>query len=91
MGEIELGDFGSHTGSGFEGEVTINVWTQSGRGKKDAQTILNRVYELLHGQNLAISYFPTVSFRCSFNHVVVDPDNRTYHGIQRYHLILGGN
>lgn len=90
IGDTELEDFGSHTTSGFEGEIPIHIWTQ-GTTKKQNMEIGNQVYSLLHNTDLAISNFPTVSFRASFNQILTEDDNRTHHGIQRYDVILGGN
>lgn len=90
IGEYFLGDFGSHTTSGVDGTITLHAWSQT-VGNKSVQMILNRMYSLLHAIDLAITGFPTITFRCSLNQVLDDPDGRTKHGVQKYRLITGGN
>lgn len=90
FGEFNLGDWGSHTSSGVEGEIQLDVWSEQ-TGKKEVLTIMNRLYEILHNIDLDITGFPTIVFRCALSTVLKDPDGRTHHGIQRYRIILGGN
>lgn len=90
IGDSEFNDFGSHTTSGFEGEIPIHIWTQ-GTSKKQNMEIGNQIYSLLHNTDLGISNFPTVNFRATFNQIMTEEDNRTHHGLQRYSFILGGN
>jgi hypothetical protein len=83
-------DWSSHTFNGFNGEIHIRVWTQA-QSVESNMDILNRIYTLLHDMDPAISGFPTIDFRCTFNEPVVEPDGRTYQGLQRYSFTLGGN
>lgn len=83
-------DWSSHTFDGFEAEYIIHVWDES-RTRKDTMTIQNRIYTLLHTTDLSISGFPTINFRQTYSDITLDPDGRTYHGVQKYNLILGGN
>lgn len=88
---VQDSDFGGHDFSGFEGEYSIHVWSEAA-GRKEAQSILNRIYEILHGRDLRLpAGFNTISNRCTFNEIVRDPDGKTYHGVQRYSLQTGGN
>ena len=87
IGDDSMNDFGGHTFDGFEGPVTIHVWTE-GEGRKVNKDILNRIYEILHNIDIAIPGFKTIVFRCILSEVLLDPDNRTYHGVQRYNLTV---
>ena len=87
IGDDSMSDFGGHTFDGFEGPVTIHAWTE-GEGRKANKDILNRIYEILHNIDIAIPGFTTIVFRCTLSEVLLDPDNRTYHGIQRYNLTV---
>jgi hypothetical protein len=90
IGKDSLNDFGSHTGSGFEGNCDIDVYSQA-HGLKEAKEIASRVYSLLHEIDLALEDFPTLSFRCDILDVFKEPDNRTVRGLLRFKILLGGN
>lgn len=91
IGDDSLSEFGGHTFDGFDGPVTIHAWTE-GQGRKTNKAILNRLYQILHNTDLAIPGFKTVCFRCILSEVLVEPeDNRTYHGVQRYNLLVTGS
>jgi hypothetical protein len=83
-------DWSSHTFDGFRGEIHIRVWTQ-GQSVEPNMDALNRIYTLLHDMDPSIPTFPTINFRCTFNEPILEPDGRTYQGLQRYSFTLGGN
>lgn len=89
IGDDEFSDWSSHTFEGVEADLTIKTWTQK-RGRKTCKQIMSRIYELLHDVDLSISGYSTVSMRCVFLHTVVDSDNITILGVQRFKLLLGG-
>jgi hypothetical protein len=89
IGEDDLSDWGAHDVDGFECEITIHTWSQA-KGKKESKTIQDRIYELLHNGNLGIQGQKTIVLRQSFQNTMLDPDGATYHGINRFKLILGG-
>ena len=88
IGDQPLDDWGSHTHDGFQGEVLIHAWTQ-GESDVECINIMNRVYTVLHNIDLGISGYSTVNFRCASNTILLEPDGRTYQGIQRYSVMLG--
>ena len=90
LGEWRFDDWGSHTHDGWEINAMIHTFTQS-RGKLTAQTIMNRIYTLLHNIDLSISGYPTVVCRQNSSHILLDNDGRTYNGVQEFRIILGGN
>lgn len=91
IGDESIGDFGAHDFDGFDGTITIHAWDEV-EGRKKVRTILEQIYRLLHNTNLQIPGFKTIVFRCILSEIIPDPDdNRTYHGIQRYNLLTGGN
>jgi uncharacterized protein DUF3168 len=89
LGDDEFADWGSHTFQGIDGDISIRTWTQN-RGRKKCKEIMSRIYDLLHGVDLSVTGYSTVSMRCVFLHTVVDPDGVTIQGIQRFKLLLGG-
>ena len=90
VGDDDLSDFSSHTNDGFEGDVTVDTWTQS-EGRKQCKAIQERIYTLLHNIDLGIVGFKTISFRCTLTNILKDPDGRTHHGVQVFSILLGGN
>jgi hypothetical protein len=89
IGEDEYDDFSSHDFDGFDGSVWIHVWSESA-GRKELKQIQNRVYELLHDQDMAIENFPTLTFLQEFCKNFKENDGRTHHGVQRFDFLMGG-
>jgi len=90
-------DRGSYTTEGLQAEISIHTWYQpggsssvAGRGDKQVQLIQDRIDKLLHKQSVTISGWNALILRRSFIDIVVDPDNVTRHGIQKFKLFLGG-
>jgi hypothetical protein len=82
--------FGSHTHDGFEVTFTIHAYSES-PGRKEAMTIGNRIYQLLHGVDLGIVGFETVSCQEAVSRVLREDDGKTHHAFIQYQIILGGN
>lgn len=92
IGEVDFGPFDTQTFDGFEGVITINLWHRPGsRGRAALHDIQNDVYNLLHKWIPSISGFTVVSMRYDFSNIIVDPDAVTYHGVQRFKILMGGN
>lgn len=92
IGEVDFSPFDTQTFDGFEGMVTINLWHRSGsRGRAALHDIQNDVYNLLHKWIPSISGYTVVSMRFDFSNIIVDPDAVTYHGVQRFKILMGGN
>lgn len=90
IGEATFTDRSSHTHRGFAAEVTIHVWDQSdNRGRKKVQEIQAQIDRLLHTVNICIDGWNIINFRQVFVEVIVDADNVTMHGIQRFNLMIG--
>jgi hypothetical protein len=92
LGEMDFGAWDTHTFDGFDGTITINLWARPGsRGRASLHDIQNDIYNLLHKWIPTISGFTAVSMRYDFSNIIVDPDAVTYHGIQRFKILMGGN
>jgi hypothetical protein len=90
IGDATFTDRSSHTHRGFEAELTIHVWDQSdNRGRKKVQEIQAEIDRLLHTVNICIDGWNIINFRQIFVEVIVDADNVTMHGIQRFNLMIG--
>lgn len=81
-------DRGNHTLEGLDSEFQINVWTQE-RGNLQVQNIQNRIDELLHKAEPCIDGWNITGLRRSFIDIVMQEDNITRQGIQRFHLMIG--
>jgi hypothetical protein len=90
IGDISYSDRGNHTWEGLTAEVTINVWyREPNAGRKQVQNIQKRIDELLHKSEPCIEGWNIVSFRRSTINILLDPDNITFHGIQKFNLLIG--
>lgn len=89
IGDDAFDDFGSHDIDGFQVDMTIHTWTQ-GEGMSACKTLQERIYTLLHNVDLALSGQRTISLRGALTTTMLDPDGRTFHGINKFRLILGG-
>lgn len=90
IGEVSFTDRSSHTHRGFAAELTIHTWDQSeNRGRKKVQSIQAEIDRLLHTINICIDGWNIINFRQVFVEVIVDADNVTMHGIQKFNLLIG--
>lgn len=89
IGDDTFDDFSTHTTNGFTVEVRIHTWNQT-EGRKRCKEIQSRIYEILHEVDLALTGQHTVSMRGGFTNTALDPDGRTYHGVNTFNLLLGG-
>lgn len=90
IGDIQASSWDSHTFDGHEIEFTIHTWTQA-QGKKVCLDLMSRLYELLHNTDLMLNSQKTVALRSGLNTIMLDPDGRTFHGVSKFTLILGGS
>lgn len=89
IGDDTYAEFASHTFDGVEGTLQVHTWTQSG-GRASAHAIQQNIYRLLHENYFSIAGVSAIVMRWEFSEILVDPDTVTYHGIQRFKIILGG-
>lgn len=91
IGESEWRETDSKTGTnfGYLGTTRIRVWDRDHSGKT-LYTVLDRIHELLHDTDLALTNFNTVNMRATLTEVFPEPDNRTLQALQEYSVHLGG-
>jgi len=90
IGEGAMTDRSNHTTRGFGSDLTIHVWYQEqGRGRKQVQNIQAEIDRILHAQNICIDGWNIISLRAVFTDVIIDIDNVTLHGIQKFNLLIG--
>jgi hypothetical protein len=90
VGENSLSPWGTHTFDGANVIVTIHTWTR-GSTRKVCKQIMADIYRILHRETLAVAGFSTTEIHQEFGESMLDPDGQTYHGIQRFRILLGGN
>lgn len=88
IGDDTLSDRGSHTDDGTDNTLNIHTWAR-GAGRKHCKQIMAEITRILHGFDLPVTGFKSLSFRREFQDSTLDPDGQTYHGIQRFRLLLG--
>lgn len=87
IGEATVTPFDSETFNGTDNDLYVHTWTQ-GAGRKLAKEIMDDIYRILHNANLVITGFCAVLCRFTFMETMIDPDGQSYHGIQRFRLII---
>ncbi len=49
------------------------------------------IYDSLHHAALTVTGFDSVLSRFDFKDIFLDPDGITYHGVQRFKILIGGS
>jgi len=92
IGDDTRSDWGTQDGDGSEVELMIHSWHRSpNRGRAPVHTIMDHVYRILHRSNLEVEGFTTVLIRNVFSEILVEEDLTTYHGVQRFRVLLANN
>lgn len=81
--------FDTHESAGMDETHTIHTWAK-GSGSKNCREIMAEVYRILHDSSLTVVGFKTMFVLIEFADCALDPDGQTYHGVQRFRIILGG-
>lgn len=90
IGEFPMLDRSNHTTRGYQTQLSIHVWYQeNGRGRKVVQLIQKEIDRILHDQNICVDGWNIISLRAIFTDAIIDIDNVTLHGIQRFNLLIG--
>lgn len=87
IGEGDFQDRGSHDTDGWTAVITINTWSRA-RGRKGAYDIMALIDTAMHNGSLSITGSRALVLRRDTSTVLVDPDAVTYHGVQRFKLLL---
>lgn len=90
MQVLPFNDRGNHTKAGWQCEFQINVWYRApGRGKLQVQRIQAAIDSVLHLADLCVDGWNNLGLRRTLVDILVEDDNVTLHGIQRFNLLLG--
>lgn len=92
FGDIVPVEADTHTWFGFTIDMTIDTWSRAVstgvRGKERPAAIMNEIYRLLHDCYPTVEGYEVMGFRQEMSNILVDPDGVTYHGIQRFKILL---
>ena len=86
FGQSTLRDASTSTDPGDEHIVTLHVWSR-GRGRAEAQAIIDLLRQRLHDQPLTLSGHHLVNLRTEFADARRDPDGETIHGMLRLRAV----
>ena len=86
FGQSLARDASTGTEDGSEHIVSLSVWS-SGRGRKQAQEIMDAVGAALHDQPLALTGHRLVNLRHEHSEARRDPDGQTIHGVARFRAV----
>lgn len=79
--------FDTDDASGSEATLVIHTWS---RAKKVSETkeIQGSVYDALHRYDLEVEGFHLVTMDFEYSETFLDPDALTFHGVQRFRILL---
>lgn len=87
IGDNDSSEWDTDTETGLDTAVTVHVWSRQ-RGRMEAREIQGAIYDALHrNDSLAVTGQDTVLCQQEFAQVLVDPDGKTRHGVQRFRLV----
>ena len=87
IGEDTAVDAGDKTAEGQDITLTIHAWSRK-RGRKEVKQLLGQVRGALHGQPLTVAGYTVRLVRFEFGTTFKDADGVTYHGVQRYRIVV---
>ncbi|NBX02711.1 MAG: DUF3168 domain-containing protein [Alphaproteobacteria bacterium] len=87
FGEVTSREWSNVEDAGMEQQVTLNIWSREG-GRKEAISIMERVYTVLHQVSLTIEGQSLVSLRFVTSKVMLGNDGFTYQGNMQFRGLM---
>ncbi len=87
LGDAAIKDRSTKTTTGSEQIVMLHVWSRDG-GRKEAATIMDRIYVLLHQANLTVTGQTLVMIRFTASSLTQENDGVTYNGAMQFRALL---
>jgi hypothetical protein len=87
IGESVCSDWSTKTSTGTKHELEIHIWSREG-GRKQTASIMERIYSLLHNQNISIIGQSLVFMRFIASSITLENDGWTYHGMLKLHAMM---
>lgn len=87
IGEAVISDWSSATTSGTEQVISIHAWSREG-GRKQAVSIMEKIYATLHDANFSVEGHTLVMIRFAGSSVTLENDGFTYQGQMKFRAYL---
>lgn len=87
IGDDDLSAWDTDTSQGFDGDLTIHVWSRQ-KGRAETKALQQQIYDALHRFDLSVSGADTITLDQSLATTMMDPDGITRHGVQRFRLLI---
>tara|TARA_R100001244_G_scaffold43202_1_gene38778 strand:- start:404 stop:808 length:405 start_codon:yes stop_codon:yes gene_type:complete len=87
IGENIQTPFDTDDQPGDDNSFAVHVWSREG-GRKEAKIVNGYIYDILNRNNLSVTGYETVDCIAEGSSVEIDPDGKTYHGINNFKCTL---
>ena len=87
IGSDTLLPYSTDGNKGFEATLIIHSWDVS-NGRKDLKLLQGEIYDSLDRAELVITGYNSVGIDFEFSDSTLDPDGATYHGVQRFRILI---
>jgi len=77
-------------GFGWELFLTLDSWSRTDAGPLEATEIMSALGDLLHDGHLTLATQNFVSMRLDGARLLLEPDGKTAHGVQRFRVLTHG-
>ena len=87
IGDDTAIDASDKLNDGQEITLTLHQYSQA-KGRDEVKTLQGECYDLLHNGSLTVVGWTVRGIEFEYSDTLVDPDGKTYHGVQRFRLIV---
>ena len=87
IGADTLLPFDTDGRKGFDGTLAIHSWAVA-NGRRTIKLLQGDVYDSLDRAELSITGYNPIGIEFQFSETNLDPDGATYHGVQRFRILI---
>ena len=87
IGADTLAPFSTDNKNGFDGTLVIHSWAVA-NGRKTIKALQGAVYDSLSRADLVVTGYNSIGIDFEFSETNLDPDGVTYHGVQRFRILM---
>ena len=81
-------DYSTQTHQGYECTLTIHVWSISEMGRVEVKSILGMIDARIHNAAIDVQDATLINIQSEYQRTIIDPDNKTKHGIIRFRAVV---